>query len=80
MVYTDKIAMLDQVEIFDSDFESTDEDVAQEDEAVGEKQIIEEEKQIRRVCYMSATSWDTLFIISLHTGFTPACRSGGTTP
>ena len=53
------MVMLDQVEIFDSDFESTDEDVAQEDEAVGEKQIIEEEKQIRRVRYMLATSWDS---------------------
>ena len=74
------MVILDQVEIFDSDFESTDEDVAQEDEAVGEKQIIEEEKQIRRVRYMLATSWDTMFILSLHTGFTPACRSGGTTP
>lgn len=40
----------DEAEVFDSDFESTDEEAGQEDEAAGEKQIVEEEKQTKRVC------------------------------
>lgn len=43
--------VIDEAEVFDSDFESTDEEAAQEDEAAGEKQIVEEEKQTKRVCY-----------------------------
>ena len=45
--------LLNEEEVFDSDFASTDEEAAQEDEAAAEKDIVAEERQARRVCFFS---------------------------
>lgn len=41
----------DEEDIFESDFESTDEEAVQDDKDMGEKAVQDEEKQVRKVRY-----------------------------
>lgn len=44
--------MTDEEDIFGSDFESTDEETAQADVAVGDQAVDDEEKTARKVCHL----------------------------
>ena len=46
---TQSTRFLDEEEVFDSDFQSTDEEAVQDEEATAEKQFADQEKQERRV-------------------------------
>ena len=58
----------DEDEIFDSDFESTDEEMQQAEEMAGEKEVQEEEKRAVRVSYrrlLPSSLFQTSFRIHL---------------
>ena len=54
-VYTDEgLPRLDEQDVFGSDFESTDEEAEKQIEEAGEAEVTQEEKRIRKVCFLSS--------------------------
>jgi len=53
---------LDEEDVFESDFASTDEEVAAEDVGAGDKLVQDEEKRVRKVCIGNMAYWHILTI------------------
>jgi hypothetical protein len=52
-----EFVLLEEEDIFESDFESTDEELAQDDVGQGDKMALEEDRQARKVRILRSTDY-----------------------